>query len=386
MTARAAFVWLATVSLIGMACTEAADPPSAAAGMAGQMSPIAGATAGVTAGAAMGNTGGAPMMAGNGGVGSNAGFMPTGGSGGAAGVDTSSGGQSGGAGGMGATGGMGDTGGASPMMDAGGTPQGAPTPSAGCSAGSGRPAGGVVTVAQSYYLLFPESYDGTQALPVLMAFHGCASVNRGTNKDDTEWARLTNASAFASDYVRAVPLSADSGGCWSYGNDIARVKQMYDTLLADHCVDTSRVFATGHSSGAQFVVQILLQSHTADAQHLSFKGVAPVAASDYGAMTGPIPVMYIQGMMDAERGNGDGHETVERFRAANACGSSSVAYAQVAGCQSGTTSVNPGCVVYDDCDAPTIWCSHNDPQYGTTMHGVPCFGVTAMHDFFESLM
>lgn len=242
-----------------------------------------------------------------------------------------------------------------------------------------------MAVPQSHYFMFPETYDGTQPFPVLMGFHGCGGVNRGTSEKDTEWVRLTDTSAFKADYVRVVPLSADSGGCFSYDKDIARVKQMYDALLANHCIDTSRVFATGHSSGAQFIVQILTTNHVADAEHLSFKAVAPVAASDYGAMTGPIPVMYIQGMMDSQRGNGDGHETVERFRAANGCDGTSMPYSEVAGCQSGATSVNPGCVVYDSCRAPTIWCSHNDPAYSGTMHGVPCFGVTAMYDFFESL-
>ena len=129
--------------------------------------------------------------------------------------------------------------------------------------------------AQSHYLAFPESYDGSEPYPVLIGFHGCGGVNRGTSADDTEWMRLTEASAFASDYVRAVPLSADGGGCWSYDTDIARIKAMYDELLESYCVDTSRVFATGHSSGAQMIVQILLQSHVGDAEHLGFAAVAP---------------------------------------------------------------------------------------------------------------
>jgi polyhydroxybutyrate depolymerase len=95
--------------------------------------------------------------------------------------------------------------------------------------------------------------------------------------------------------------------------------------------------------------------------------------------------MYIQGKMDKERGGGDGHETVARLRAANMCMDSSMPYAQVQGCQSGQTTVDPGCVAYDGCKAPTIWCSHNDPAYSGTMHGVPCFAMTAMHDFFGSL-
>jgi hypothetical protein len=89
--------------------------------------------------------------------------------------------------------------------------------------------------------------------------------------------------------------------------------------------------------------------------------------------------------MDQERGGGDGHETVTRFRAANKCMDSSKPYAPVMGCQSGQTMVNPGCVVYDGCEAPTIWCSHNDPEYSGTFHGIPCFAMDAMADFFATL-
>jgi poly(3-hydroxybutyrate) depolymerase len=269
------------------------------------------------------------------------------------------------------------------VQDAGpGPTTAAATPSAGCSAGTGRPAGGTVVVSGSHYFSFPADYDGTKPYPVLMGFHGCGGGNRGTSIDDTEWTRITRGTAFESDYVRVVPLSSNANGCWSYGTDIGRVTAVYDELLANHCVDTRRVFATGHSSGAQLVVQIVTQQHTGDAQHLSFRALAPIAASDYGAIAGPVPVMYIQGQMDKERGNGDGHETVEQFRAANGCSQTSMAYSQVAGCQSGATTVNPGCIVYASCQAPTVWCSHDDPAYGGTMHGVPCFAMTAMHDFF----
>lgn len=242
-----------------------------------------------------------------------------------------------------------------------------------------------MSVANDHYFIFPTSYDGTKPYPVLFGFHGCGAGNRGTSKDNTEWTNLTNGSGFEMSYVRAIPISADAGGCWNYNTDISRVTKAYDELLANHCVDTGRVFATGHSSGAQFIVQILTTNHRTDAQKLNFKGVAPVAASDYGAMTGPIPVMYIQGKMDKERNNGDGHETVARFRAANTCTDTSMPYSQVMGCQSGTTAVTPGCISYQGCKAPTIWCSHNDPAYGGTMHGVPCFAVKAMFDFFNGL-
>jgi poly(3-hydroxybutyrate) depolymerase len=305
-------------------------------------------------------------------------------------VDDGSGAGSGtaGTGGMGAMGVAGAAGNAGDGGDGGDgslPPAVGAMPSAGCSAGAGRPAGGLITTPEGHYFAFPQSYDGTQPLPVLMGFHGCGGVNRGDGPGDTEYMRLTAGTAFESEYVRVVPRSSDAGGCWSYGVDLPRVRAMYDELAANHCIDRGRVFATGHSSGAQLIVQILLDSHTSDAEHFDFAAVAPVAASDYGPMRGPVPVMYIQGMMDRERGNGDGHETVERFRAANGCMDASMPYAEVTGCQSGATTVDPGCVIYDGCQAPTVWCSHDDPAYSGTMHGVPCFAMGAIHDFFEAL-
>ena len=197
---------------------------------------------------------------------------------------------------------------------------------------------------------------------------------------------LTGGSSFATEYVRAFPVSSGADACWVYRDDSPRVIKAYDELLANYCVDTSRVFASGHSSGAEFIIELLTPQYEADAQHLSFKGVAPIAGYDYGELSGPIPVMYIQGIMDSVQGS-DGHETVAHLRAANACSSSgsSTPYSQVMGCQSGATQVKPGCIAYDGCQAQTIWCSHNDPAYSGTMHGVPCFGVKAIFDFFQSL-
>ena len=366
MNAMCAPILLTVAALVASACSSQGGEAQGVTAGTGPSAGAAGANSG-SGGTSAGS--GATPMTGSGGAGGSAGSVSTSGSGGSGEGGASGAGQSG-------------SGGAS---GSGGGNATAATPSAGCAKASGRPQGGSVTVNGDHYFTFPATYDGAKPFPVLVGFHGCGEVNRGTDLNSTEWIRLTEGSAFETEYVRAVPVSAATGGCWNYGNDITRVRAMYDDLLATYCVDTSRVFATGHSSGAQFIVQILLNSHTADAQHLKLKGVAPVAASDYGPMAGPVPVMYIQGKMDAERNNGDGHETVAQFRTANSCQDASMPYLPVMGCQSGNTTVNPGCVVYDGCQAPTIWCSHNDPAYGGTMHGVPCFGVKAMYDFFQSL-
>ena len=197
---------------------------------------------------------------------------------------------------------------------------------------------------------------------------------------------LTNNTGFATDYVRAFPNTPDSGQCWSnYSADIARVTAQYDELMSKYCIDQNRVFAIAHSSGAQLLVNIL--SHKADAQHLNLKGVSPVAADPYNVAL-PTPVLYIDGQMDNQRSADSAKNTVAKFRTANSCMDSSKPYSAVMQCnstESGHPQVNPGCNVYDGCSVPTIWCAHNDPSYSGTQHGVPCFAIKSMYDFFGSL-
>jgi hypothetical protein len=63
----------------------------------------------------------------------------------------------------------------------------------------------------------------------------------------------------------------------------------------------------------------------------------------------------------------------------------------VPGCASlaGGIAVDPGCVQYVGCAAPTLFCNHDDPNYvdnGTpTNHGWPCFANSQIFTFFESV-
>jgi polyhydroxybutyrate depolymerase len=255
--------------------------------------------------------------------------------------------------------------------DAGGSASPA-KPSAGCGK-AGRPSGGTVTVANDHIYTFPTSYDGTKPFPLLMGFHAAS------NPID-QIRTLTNGSDFEKNYVRAFGKS--KGSAWDYNTDRSKVLAIYDELMASYCIDMGRVFATGHSSGAQMIVQILTKS--ADATHFNFKAVAPVAASNYGAIVGPIPVMYIQGSKDTVR-NSSGADVVARFTKVNGCTTTTMPYAEVDSCMSGGASVNPGCVDYQGCTQRTLWCSHNDSAYSGTSHGWPCFATRAMYDFFTAL-
>jgi polyhydroxybutyrate depolymerase len=390
---------LVVAGFIASACSGEDTPAPAGASGSGGTAPnntsgsSAGGSSGATptggTGATGGSNGGAAPAGGSLGSGGTA---PGGGTGGASGSATGgggasagsstggngTGGASGGAGGSGGTAGSGGGGGSGGMSSAG-------TPSAGCSKSTARPANGELTVSGKYYVNFPPSYDGKKPVPLLIGFHGCGDSNYGTNIASTEYIRKPKAE-FGNDYVLAAPLGTQPT-CWSnYANDTARVKEMYDNILANYCVDTSRIYGTGHSSGAQYLQKIM--GNEADAKYFKFKAVVPVAASP-GKVVTPIPAMYVQGQKDAERGNGDGHEVAQNYRDGNKCMTTSKPYTGAMSCKTNQAGsnvmVDPGCIQYDGCQVPTIWCSHNDPSYSNTMHDTPCFVWQAMRTFFESL-
>jgi poly(3-hydroxybutyrate) depolymerase len=248
-------------------------------------------------------------------------------------------------------------------------------PSAGCAKATPRPANGTVTVANEHIYTFPASYDGRTPFPLLIGMHA-----NGNPIDQIR--TLTNGSELETAFVRAFPKSAGSG--WVYNTDIARVRSMWDDLLNNYCIDTRRVFGTGHSSGAQMVVQMLCNGET------RFRGVAPVAASKYCNSHAPVAAMYIQGQMDAQRNNSNGADVVAVFRTSNMCQMTSVPKTDVMTCTStfDRMQVTPGCITYDGCSVPTHWCSHNDNGYNNTdgrQHGWPCFASSAMGAFFQTL-
>jgi polyhydroxybutyrate depolymerase len=382
---------VASISALGLACAPEVEPddPIVSGGSAGTAagsggSGLSGGTGGSTGGTTSGGKGGsggtAGASAGRGGTGgSTGGIAGMAGAGGTVGGAGAGGGGGAGAGGSAGTAGQGGTSGSAGATagSSGSAGQGgssgasSASKSEGCGKG-GRPSGGVVTETGVHIYTFPEEYDGNTPYPLFIGMHAAGNPIE-------QFRNLTNGSDIEANMVRAFPKSA--GNEWNFNNDVDKVTDMYDDLMANYCIDTSRVFSSGHSSGAQMIVQILANAEAAE--HMNYKAVAPVAASRYGAIVSPIPVMYIQGMNDSVR-NSDGADVVARFTDVNGCDDTSMPFT-VPTCTSGGTSVNPGCISYQGCSEPTIWCSHNDPQYSNTSHGVPCFAVDAMYDFFMEL-
>lgn len=248
-------------------------------------------------------------------------------------------------------------------------PGSAAAPSPGCTSGNAD------AMLSSGTLDKPSGYDGATPVPVLFAFHGAggnASSLQGPFASDAK------SRGYLGVYLKS------SGSAWSIQADTAVVDAAFETIAQNYCVDLNRVFAVGHSSGAQMITQLLC------AKEDRFRAVAPVASSKYCNGWDATAAIVIHGVDDIERGgqgenrygldDGDGHIDFGVYRESNECTEASTAFDPGGNCGA---NIDPGCVEYDDCAARTVFCNHNDPQYGTSNHGVPCFASKVMFDFFD---
>ena len=220
---------------------------------------------------------------------------------------------------------------------------------------------------QSYYSIgIPVGYDGSNPLPMVWAFHG-----GGGNNDELVY---YGQSQLARDYVMVYPE-------WSardYEASKALVDAMWQEVVDTYCVDLAHVFATGFDEGAQLLVHMLCDNDT------RFAAVAPIDASNYCATVAPLPVLYMGGRLNAQRPAGTHEQVAEMFALSNGC-STSQPYSAVKGCSLGSFNVNPGCVEYQGCSKTTQFCYFSEPQAPAGYGGRPCFGTTAMYDFFQAI-
>ena len=136
-------------------------------------------------------------------------------------------------------------------------------------------------------------------------------------------------------------------------------------MEADYCVDTERVFSTGHSYGG--IMTYTLACERAD----KLRGVALVAGSRWQNTTcgGAVAAWGIHGDPDPVVSYASGEQAMARILATNGCSVDM------------TVAVEPTdfCVEYE-CDAatPVTWCTHAEG------HGWPSsWASQSIKDFFD---
>jgi poly(3-hydroxybutyrate) depolymerase len=247
----------------------------------------------------------------------------------------------------------------------------APAASSGCGK---APAPGEFTIPingadAAFTITVPPDYDPSTPTPLIFGFHGRNQTHIQFRTQDAANIQTELGSRAVMAY-----LKSQAGPGWNFPEEVepnvAFFNAVYDRMLADYCVDLSRVFAVGHSSGAYFAN--ILACRYGD----RLRGIGAVAGNtqEFNCV-GRVAAIVVHGVRDAVVSFAGGQQSRDTYRATNNCSAESAPFA-----------VSP-CIEYQGCDAgfPVAWCEHDEPTYQDTNHGWPSFASRALGQFLFAL-
>jgi poly(3-hydroxybutyrate) depolymerase len=356
---------LLTATLAVMTACSGETPNSGTSG--GGTAPTtggAGAAAVAGGGSAAGGTSGSPSVAGS---------STSAGSGG-----SMAGGDTGGAGGM--SGGT-DTGGSAGQ---GGGAAHVPMPSAGC--GKMNPATGsrtIMTGGQSamFNVNLPAGYDANKPMPLGFGFHGFGNGACGPTQGECR--------GFAQLPAVTVYMKSISDG-WEQSQVLEQNIQYWQDVLAlmknEYCIDQSRIFIAGVSSGGQFIEHLTCRFGDTLWQTTAVSASVVNAANQN--CKGTPPALILHGVTDQAGNYGLG--VAQMFAKRNGCSAMDPAMLAQAKTDMMTAfnakQAEHVCMDWDACTLnPVRYCISSQITYNGLTHGWPMVGGTLISDFQQTL-
>ena len=342
----------------GSSSTGAGGASSGAAGtMGGAGTTGAGGAASPGAGLG-GNTGGSNAGAGGNAIGGFAGTADHGGTGGS---DTN-GGSGGAAAGRGGSGGGGTGGASAPGGNAGAT-AGRGGSAAGGGAGTSSCSSSTLTAGNSnrtisiggvnrtYILHVPTSYTGRTPVPLLLDFHALGGTG-SQEQSLSGYQAIADREGFPIVFPDGIDNAWNIGPCCTNSrtvDDLGFGKGMVAAIVAQACIDTNRVYATGFSMGGG--MSHYLACNAADV----FAAAAPasfdllVPDEEPCAPSRPIGVLTFRGTADTTVPYAGGKGPSGKVTFLGAQGSFQ-RWATIDGCMTPTTA-NGDCTYYKTCSS-----------------------------------
>ncbi|HZP57894.1 MAG TPA: PHB depolymerase family esterase [Dehalococcoidia bacterium] len=150
--------------------------------------------------------------------------------------------------------------------------------------------------SRTYILHVPPSYDGARRLPLVVDLHGA-----GSNAREQVFYSQFNRKADDEGFITVTPDALGDPQAWNFiptasgADDVGFVRDVLDRVESQLCIDETRVYATGISSGGAMSVRLAcsLQDRIA--------AIGPVAAIWYppGCPTArAMPVIEFHGTQD----------------------------------------------------------------------------------------
>ncbi|MGI9407439.1 MAG: alpha/beta hydrolase family esterase [Hyphomicrobiaceae bacterium] len=215
------------------------------------------------------------------------------------------------------------------------------------------------TETGSYLLAFPESWNGKDALPVVVFFHGHASSSKAVMRNTGLVNKFTrrgylliapNGSARAGRPQRGWPAHRRAAG---RRDDIAFMRDVLVDVTGRVPVNRDRILVTGFSSGGSMAWFLACFSKDRFAAYAPVSGALRRPIPDEKCPEGPFDLLHIHGFADAQvplegRGirewnQGDVFEGLSVLRETNGCRSHPVRFSgkpefqcrEWSGCSSG---------------------------------------------------
>lgn len=149
---------------------------------------------------------------------------------------------------------------------------------------------------RSYILHVPPAYDGTKPLPLVFDVHGFTSF-ASEQVTRSKWDDMADKEGFVLIAPDGVDMSWNAGSCCG-GNkqdDVAFFRDMVKKATAELCIDSKRVYVSGHSNGGAMTYRLACEASDI------FAAVAPVCgwmAAPACTPARPIPVLAIRSKDD----------------------------------------------------------------------------------------
>jgi poly(3-hydroxybutyrate) depolymerase len=259
-----------------------------------------------------------------------------------------------------------------------------PVPSAGCGKMNPLEGGREITTGgqtATFNVNLPDDYDATTPMPLGFGFHGFGNDACGPDQGECR--------GFAMLPAVTVYMKSISDG-WEQSEVLEQNITFWQDVLAlikdEYCIDESRVFIAGVSSGGQFIEH--LTCRFGDTLWQTTAVCAGAVQSATQNCMGTPPVLVIHGVTDQAGNFGD--DTVAIFAERNGCSETPPAGLEQARSELmaafNAQQAEHVCLDWDGCtQSPVRFCISSQITYDGLTHGWPMVGGQLIGEFQATL-
>jgi len=217
-------------------------------------------------------------------------------------------------------------------------------------------------VKRSFYIV--PSTDSNSSTPhdLVLYFHGYGGNGKGSgewNQGEANRITVYPDGVEQSWYQNAIGWDTRDNS----SPDIRFVSVLIDSLEANYCIDKSKVYATGFSWGGWMVNAVGCAMGSRFAGLVAAAGGGP-SAPHQSCENVSVPVVIYHATNDQSESIEEGKKSRDYWLGVNECKATSTPY--------GTN----GCVAYDGCKKPVVWCEHDGG------HSTPSYWLETAWDVF----